>query len=203
MGAAVVKNVEHDEPMFASAEAAVRFALSIEGRAPRPEMNLMLDRSVGWSELSALDRAAQAGMILNIIERQGRLAMAVMTAAVAPRWKSCSCRRPCCSGQEKNLDWHRAINIIAEEAVAHVPSRAKYLLRLACVLKVYGARDSSYKEIAEDVFVDEETVSKHYKAVLRWLRGGKVPAGCAPNPGAEHAIWREVEDSLRVVGIVG
>jgi len=202
MKVAAVRNIEIDEPMFASAEAAVRFALSLGGKPPRPAMNRVLDRSIGWSELSPLDKAAQAGMILNIVERQGRLAMAVMTAAVAPRWRSCSCRRPCCSGQEKNLDWYRAINIIAEEASAYVPSRAKYLLRIACVLKVYGARDSSYRNIAQDISVDEETVSKYHKTILRWLRGAKGRPSQPQDDGVESKIWSEAANSLRAVGIV-
>jgi hypothetical protein len=163
----------------------------------------MLDATRARSECTALDKAAQAGMVMNVVEGAGRLALAIMTATVTAKSLPCSCRRPCCSGKATNFDWHRAINIIAEEAYARDVCRATYLLRVACILKIFGGRDSSYRKIAEDVSMDPETVSKHHKAILRWLRGAKGRQGEAPTVGYESVVWRDAEDALRSAGIVG
>ena len=188
--------------LFKSAEQAVRFALSRDGNPPRPASSRMLDATTGRREFSALDQAAQAGMILNIVEGGGRFSMAVMTAVVISRSTPCSCRRPCCSGKAINFEWHRAINIIAEEALIQGISRGRYLLRLACVMKAFGEKKSQ-KQIAEDLGLEEDTVSKHFRAIQRWLIGAKAKHGNPPEPGQQMLIWREAEDALRGAGIVG
>lgn len=187
-----------DPPLFHSAEQAVRFALTRAGHPARPASSRLLDPSRS-SDFTALDQAGQAGMILNVVERQGRLAMAVMTAAAAPKWLNCSCRRPCCSGKAKNFEWYRAINILAEES----PIRCPYLLRIACLMRIYGASNASYRQIAEDVSVVEQTVSKHFKAIHGWLLGAKVSKAEPPALGLEQSVWRAAEDALRAAGIVG
>lgn len=191
-----------DPALFASAEQAVRFALSRDGNPPRPASSRMLDAMTSRREFSALDQAAQAGMIINLVEGAGRFAMAVMTAAVAPRSTPCNCRRPCCSGKSKNLEWHRAINIIADEAIRQGISRCRYMVRVACVMKVFGEKISQ-KQIAEDLSLDEDTVSKHFRAIQRWLLGAKAKHGNPPEPGQQMLIWREAEGALRAAGIVG
>lgn len=201
---AAPERLQSDEPaLFHSAEQAMRFALTRAGKPPRPASSRMLDATGSGRGFTELDAAAQAGMILNVVEGAGRLAMAIMTATVAPRSVPCYCKRPCCSGQAINFEWHRAINIIAEEAYAGAPCHASYTLRAACVLKIFGAKDSSYRAIAEDLAMDPETVSKHHKAIVRWLRGAKGKHGEPPVVGLESITWRDAEDALRGAGIVG
>jgi len=185
--------------LFSSAVQAVRFAITQSGQPKRPASSRMLDATRARREFSALDQAAQAGMILNIVEGAGSLGMAIMIASTAPRSLPCECKRPCCSGKAINFEWHRAINAIAQAA----PTHAKYMLRVACVLKIFGASDSSYRKIAEELSVDQETVSKHHKIILRWLRGAKGSKGEPPSVGIESTTWSNAEDALRASGIVG
>jgi hypothetical protein len=196
------RRVVPDEPLFSGADEAIRFALSISGRAARPAMSRVLDRRASRREWTIQDQAAQAGMILNILERGGRFAMAVLTAAVAPRSSPCSCRRLCCSGELKNLEWHAAIAVIAEEVGGKGVSRAPALLRTACLIKLFGGK-MSHKQIADTLDLHEATVSKHYEAIRRWLRGARARDGQPPHEGIEMGIWRAAEDALRDALIVG
>lgn len=191
-----------DEPFFRSAEEAVCFALSFAGRSSRPAGSCILERMETRRDFSALDQAALAGMITNLVKGGGRLATAIMTASVAPRTMPCTCRRTCCSGQAKNFAWHRAIEVIADEAISQGISRARYLLCVACVRKIFGEQ-MSQKQIAEDLELDETTVNKNYKAVHHWLRGSNVRNGRPLNAGLETIVWRSAEEVLRTRGIVG
>lgn len=195
--------VSVEEPPFHSAQAAIRFAVTREGSPGRPLASRMVDTVVGGRGFVGFDGAAQAGIILSHIEALGRVPFAALVALCAPPVTSCHCGRPCCSGRRSNALWREAINTLAEEASEVLPSRVSYAMRSEILVKIYG-RSLTLKRIADDLQVDVDTVSKHHRAVQRWLAG--APAGRhgeSAIEGVETAAWREAETVLREAGIVG
>jgi hypothetical protein len=199
---------DRPEPLFHSAHEALRFAVTLDGNPARPIQSRMVDATDGSRALAGLDAAAQAGMILNALEGLGKFPVAVMIASCAPRTFPCSCRSPCCSGHRINRVWRQAIDLISQEADRVISeqserkTKASYALRSAITVKIYGHR-TTFAAIADDLKIDEDTVSKHHRIVLRWLMGAPGGKHGAAVEGVEHAAWRDAETVLRNVGIVG
>jgi hypothetical protein len=202
---AVLTTADRLEPYFPNAAAAIRFAVTRVGSPQRPASSRMLDASLGGRSLSGLDAVAQAGMILNALEPLGRLPVATLIAASAPRTLPCYCRRPCCSGHRLHQSWGEAVHTITEEARRVLPPEARlatYALRAAIVVKIYGGH-KSFREIADQVDVAVDTVSDYHRAIHRWLLGAKAGKWGEGLEGIEPLAWREAETVLRQVGIVG
>lgn len=199
-----------DEPLFRTAAEAVRFAVTREGLPPRPVMarmiaSRMIDTVSGRRDLVGLDAAAQAGMVLNVIEGLGRLTVAALIASCAPRIIPCACRRPCCCGRKVNHTWREAIDTLAQEAIRALPSgsRRSYALRSGILLKIYAGQ-TTFKEIAEDLSLDQETVSRQHRAIYRWLKGTRAGRNGEPAlEGLETAAWSDAETALGQAGLVG
>jgi hypothetical protein len=178
---------------------AMGFAAAYAGNPARPVQSRMVDATNGSRDLSGLDGAAQAGMVLNAVEGLGKLAVAVMLATCAPRTTECSCRMPCCCGERVNPAWRQAIDLIsqaADEVISEQSKRqtkASYAMRSAIVVKIFTPRTqkTSFATIAADLKVDADTVSKHHRVILRWVRA------------VEAAAWNDADTVLRNVGIVG
>lgn len=197
--------VTDDEPLFASAREAVRFASARVGSAQRAASSRMLDASLGGRVLAGLDGVAQAGMILNALEALGPLAVACMVASSAPRTLPCYCRRPCCSGQRIHAPWRESVHRIAQEAEHALPKGSRhgtYVARSAIVVKIYsGGR--SLREIGEALELDADTVSLYHRAIHCWLMGRKAGKWGPAVVGVEPRAWEDAETVLRNVGIVG
>lgn len=193
-----------DAAPFRTAHDAIKFAVTRDGGVTRPPSSRMLDAMMPASDFAGQDGAAQAGMILNALEPIGRLAVSTLIASATPKTIPCECRRPCCCGHKLSSHWRTAIDTITFHAKHALPAGSKlnYGLREAIILKIYGD-PSTYKDIAESLLVDEETVSRHHRAILAWLRGAKARRNVEAIEGVEPAAWREAESILRDANIVG
>jgi hypothetical protein len=189
---------------FLSARNAVKFMVTMDGAPRRPLSSRMLDRSMSASEFAGLDGAAQAGMILYHVERLGRLRAAIVIASCAPRVIQCSCKRACCSGRKLSPYWYDAVHTIAEAALAALPPKSltSYLLRSYLVVKIYGGKSITFKAIADELMLDEETVSRHHKVIRTWLQGAKAKKYSESVVGQESLAWQEAESVLWEAGVV-
>lgn len=192
---------EH-EPLFRSAHKAVLFAVTRSGSPARPISSRMVDVTTGSRDLAGLDGAAQAGMILNVLECLGKLPVAALVADVAPRSSPCGCRRPCCSGHRVNPIWREAVDVLSYEAGVRKVSSGSYALRSSILLKIYSGK-TTLKAIGDDLSLNSETVSRHHRMLYRWLKGEKAGKHSEAAEGVEPLAWREAESVLRNVGIVG
>ena len=196
-----------EDVLFQSAREAIRFAATREGNPKPPLSSRMVATTPGTRVLrvlAGLDAAAQAGMIMNVIGSLGRLAVAILIADAAPQSMPCSCRRPCCSGHQINRQWRLAIDTIAQDAVRALPagSKTSYALRSSVIVKIYGGK-TTFVEIAKELKVDQETVSRQHRAIHTWLRGAKAGKMTDAVVGIESIAWRDAESALRNHGIVG
>lgn len=205
--------------LFHDARAALRFAVGFEGSPDRPAMNRLWDKMAGGRGLSGLDAAGQAGMIRHVLRSMGPLYYAAIVADGAPRSKPCGCRRSCCSGKTPVQEWLDAIDTLCYEAlrlhpraaihdgarILHfesiVPSGTRHELLGRLMLKLFG-KDVSLQRIAEASGYADDTVQRHHRLLLRWLRGGRAGANQSTEEGVIVAAWREAESALRDAGIV-
>jgi hypothetical protein len=201
-------SVPPDPPLYASAKAAIRFAVNCEGAPARPLSSRMADTLNGRG-IAGLDRAAQAGYIMGTIECLGTVRVAVLIAETAVHYKPCHCRAPCCSGRRANSAWREALDVLTQETSRIFSVRVGYALRSELIAKVFSKTSSGHAEItlkavADDLEVDVDTVSKHHKALIRWLNGApRGRHGEPPIDGVATVAWREAESLLRACGIVG
>lgn len=190
-----------DEPPFHSSEAAIKFAFGFQGTPSRPLTSRMTGRSQGRG-ISQLDRAAQAGMIIGTLRVVGAIPLAALTALLAPRTVRCPCGRACCSGRAPNALWGASIGTLASSKCGIESPKCTYAHRRAVLISIYG-QSSSYIEIARDLALDPDTVSKYCRTVRKWLSGVQGREGIAGIEGIETTAWREAESALRDAGIVG
>lgn len=193
-------------PLFANAREAVRFAVTREGAPARPYMSRfndkvdLLRRSL---DLSGLDQAAQAGLILSALRFQiGALSLASITAACAPPIVPCTCGSGCCSGGKTANSWHEAVTVLADASCMAVPGRAPVRLRRACLVRIYGGKRGTLLDISAEEKFDTKTVAKYHGQLFRWLKGATAKAGDAPIEGLESCAWRDAESVLQDLNIV-
>lgn len=220
-GGAAVNAVLREAALFNDARSALRFAVCLEGSPERPAMNRLWDKMAGGRGLAGLDAAAQAGMILHILKGLGPLYFAALVADGAPHSRPCGCRRPCCSGKTIVPEWRDAIDTLCYEAVrlmphaadpidghpvlrfdSVLPSGVAFELRAAIVRKLFGRGPSTLRRIAELTDYSEDTVQRHHRALLRWLRGGRAGSNQQAEEGVVSAAWREAESALKDAMIV-
>lgn len=188
-----------EAPLFSEAREAVQFAAALNGSPARPLASRMVDTVSGQYELSGYDAVAQAGLIFDVLSPLGPLAIAVLVASSAPRSEPCECRRPCCIGHKPNPDWRQAMDTICQAAAVHVD--ATYAVRWQLLTKIYVGK-LTLKDIAKEFTLDEHAVSRHHKAICRWLRGSKSKDGVTLE-GLETAAWNDADILLRECGLVG
>jgi hypothetical protein len=187
--------------LFVSARNAIRFAVTREGAPARPPASRMLDAMTGARDFAGLDGAAQAGMILNIIEAFGKMEFAALVAGSAPARIPCTCRRPCCSGSRLNQHWYAAIDALAQGSTEVCKARTSYALRSALLVKLF-AGGKTLKEIGEECGVSEETATRRHSELKSWLQGHREK-GRAFVKGLEQRAWAQAEAALASAGIVG
>lgn len=193
-----------DVPMFASAKAAVVFAIMRDGSPSRPFYSTHLDKmtliGINSSGLSTLDAAAQAGIIMAVLVRGlGGSSVSALVAASAPHMVPCSCERECCSGHRVFRPWRYAIDYLVQ--ASQEECEAKSALRRDLLVKIYDR--GRLDEIAKQYDLEETDIVEHHRALLRWLRGAKGKRGEAGIEGLERKAWREAESVLRDHRIVG
>ena len=121
--------------------------------------------------LTAIEWAAQAGIIRYKVSTLGTLHEAILIAEIAPRSQPCPCRSSCCSGQTRNQEWSDAINWLSDNVRVEALDghRTTHPIRRACVEIYFGAKITAVK-IAHDLDVEEHTVGQMIRKVKRYLR---------------------------------
>jgi hypothetical protein len=71
------------------------------------------------------------------------------------------------------------------------------------MVKIYGGQKTSFVDIGRSLKVDQDTVSKYHRIVLRWLMGAPGGKHGPAIDGVQPTAWRDAETLLRNVGIVG
>jgi hypothetical protein len=205
---------EGEPPPFRTAHAAIRFAFLVNGQPSRPLMNRMCDTVTGDRLFAGLDRAAQAGIIVSALRRAlERSQFAALTADALPSDSRCFCRSPCCCGWRVHSGWKDAVDQLADDAASIMPKRVGQRLRAELVAKIcsekthhgHSRKQITLQSIAADLELDVDTVSKHHRALVRWLKGAprSKDGSSVAIEGLIQGAWREAESALRDAGIVG
>jgi hypothetical protein len=202
MTAKVLAFVNYSEPLFSTPQAAIRFALNTTGTPERPAMNKVADSSKPAGKgLGGLDGAGQAGVIRSLMHKLGPLGDAVLVARAAPRTTRCECKRLCCSGFERNLEWDDACSSIAHDAIKGAPSNAVFVIRRLIIRNIFGER-GTVPQIAQECNADVEIVAKHHRAISRWIKGAPAGRNSELIEGVENIAWREIETLLRAANLL-
>jgi hypothetical protein len=217
--------VGYEAPLFSSEREAVGFAVRMAGVPLRPLMNRMV-RSAPSEEdgqggrrldLSRLDAAGQAGMILGVIGCVGDFARSLLIADSAPKTLPCNCRRRCCSRKMINDDWRDAvetITVVAERLMVFQGANPRgspcrsvdHDVRTAIVVKVFSPKQITLAEISKEFkSVGVDALGRHHSAVYRWLMGrpGSRDGVLMADPGVVAMAWEMADARLRDAGIVG
>jgi hypothetical protein len=102
-----------------------------------------------------------------------------------------------------NSTWAAAITDISAAAYQFRVARCEPRLREALLVKIYGSGFMSFTKIAKDVDCDAEVVSKHYRALHKWLMGQRGMVRQEGAEGIDPLAWAAAETVLRDAGIVG
>lgn len=209
-----------DSPLFASSREALTFAANFKATAIQPPvMNRMLvemqqaDEAVqkaerrglpppGLERLTSLDKAGQAGYILQMVGRMNDNDINVMLAAVLRPRDICTCRAPCCCGYRANKDWHEAARYVDEHVYLWLKEhqqagrKAAYTLtaklRMELVVDFFDrAMRRTKPEIAALHGISEATVAAHQKRINGHLTG------------LVRSAFTRLDDVLVAAGIVG
>ena len=170
--------MSEESQLFKSAHAAMAFAFNNKGNPSMSIMNKMYksppgddDRSPKQNNgMTAIDWAAQAGIIRFKVHALGMLHEAILIADIAPRSQPCPCRSACCSGYTRNQEWSDAINLLCDNVRVNALDghRTTHPVRRACVEVFFGAKIPVAK-IANDLDLSESTASTLIKKVRRYL----------------------------------
>lgn len=177
------------EPLFHSARAAVRFALSDERVALQ---QVSTYRSPGSGRgLSGFDGAGQAGIIMSHVRALGHPLSHILIANEAPPKLPCACRRDCCSGWTTNWRWGEAVEAIAAwwEGEHGGSDFQRHRLLRGCLRRFFHEH-IGIDALAKRSGLHRATVSEFNGAVLKPLKPLK------------EAALREVEERLVEAGIV-
>ncbi len=195
-------------PPFANYIDALIFAFNASAENyDRPYMNRLAAPAVGTGRgLGGLDGAAQAGMVRREVRELGRMREAILLARFAPRWMSCSCRAPCCSGRKPNPEWIDAIAHLAEYTRATVLSDCSTTgaMRREYVVRFFSDRKErdSLEAIAARHRKVRNTIGDHFSRVAHHFGRPPVKGGRPPEPGLEDIARARVDEVLRGLKIV-
>lgn len=174
---------DESEPLFPSAEAALRWALSDERVALQQSGTY---RSPGSGRgLSGFDGAGQAGIILSQVRALGSPRSMILTAQVASaKLRAPECRHDGCCGWHSNPVWVAAVRSVADWWLSeHPEERRRERLVIGCLRRFFGEH-VSVEAIAKRNGLHRTTVSEFNGALL------------APIKPLKEAAWREIEGAL-------
>lgn len=146
------------------------------------------------------DRAAQAGLILAVLDRMDAAHAAVLRARLIVSHEACSCRRPCCSGWAVNLRWVVAVSAICDmlrDSADLLKVKGKRgmstlpQLRRIVVEHHFTERPQTLGALAERAGVSSITAAKHRAAILEWLEA------------TENEAWAQAQLMLDRAGVTG
>jgi hypothetical protein len=179
------------EPLFASAAAAVAFALNFTGQNyQKAAINRMFGAPgpVGKG-LGGLDGAAQAGMIKAELAAVGLLGEAIIVAEMAPKTRPCDCKALCCSGEITNPEWAASIGVLSNVAKELKICPAYMNVRANLLRRFFGV-DLEITEIAKMCGVSRDTVSTHNSKLVSTFTALKKKA------------WADFDARLVNVGMI-
>ena len=157
------------------------------------------DPYVDREALSALDQAAQAGLIYIQFAKLPAHQAQVLIARASIHATPCACRSPCCMGMRPNPEWTEAIKwvsnyVLHEMNVQQAKKRKKTvippLLRRNLVEKFFGIKYHG-ADLAEKFDLTENTITNYKKPVFGILNG------------VEKDGWTALDNILTNAGIVG
>ena len=186
---------------FDSVARALEFAFNADGAyiAP-PVMNRVMaaipakkkrgQKEIGWTRkpsapplqpgeaVRGLDKAAQAGFILQLVGRLGAEQKNALEARFTRPHLPCSCGSPCCQGWRTHHAWKRAIDALCESLKddANIMGRRGKLgmsteprLRLAIVANYFKNIPEATTRIADQVGVNSVTAARHSELIRSYL----------------------------------
>lgn len=198
-----------DQPLFESADSALRFAFSYSTQqySPTPMARIMRGTVGSGKGLVGNDGAGQAGMVRAELEHIGELNLAILIAQFAPPHLPCDCGASCCSRRRLNPEWNAAVHFLTEQTAAlFAGSLSHYRLRRGLIERYFGARRDangkklSVERLSEECGVHRHTAASHNERLTRYLRGTK---GINGEIGVQARAMRVVDEILREHGFVG
>lgn len=150
--------------------------------------------------MKGVNRAAQAGFILQEFAKLDDRHQTVLTGLLVRSHRPCACRRPCCSGWAVDLRWAKAVEdtcLLLKEAgdVLRVPGKrglsTQPALRRAVVLAFYKGTEPTLVELAALAECSQITAAKHRAWIAEYLKATETEA------------WQEIASLFDRVGITG
>lgn len=210
----------NESPLFASSRKALTFAANFKGEtikastmlkmlaemqpAPVEETEGVQRKSTSntLKGLSSLDKAGQAGLIMQLFAQLPDKHLQILLAAVVKPRDACSCRAPCCSGWRSNKFWFTNLAFVDAELWQWLedtrPKGKKGAYTLTAPLRAELLRqffDRSSKQtqtdIAERFGISEEAVANHQRRISKHLTG------------LVRDSFSKLDDILVSAGIVG
>jgi hypothetical protein len=197
--------IAESEPLFSSAEAAMRWAVNFERPPDRPAMNRAYESPISDGilppsrGLSGENGAIQAGYITRAMGTLGAIPCAILTARVVKKRIECSCRRPCCSRSMMNPGFRAQLNQLADEVWPLLTFRKQRIGHQLCFDLVNQTFDTKNKELeavalADKYGISDDTIGKLNGKIKLWLFGHR---GNGKIRGIENDAWRDIESVLR------
>lgn len=176
------------EPLFHSALAAVRWALSDERVALQQSS---LYRSPGSGRgLSGFDGAGQAGIVISAVYRMGSPHADIVMADAASVKLACTCRRDCCSGWRSNQVWLDHVNFVTSWWIeTNEPDCKRPRLVMGCVRRFF------HENISLEAIGKRNGVSK----ALAVEANGVIVKPLKP---IRDAAWVRLDSGLTSLGLL-
>lgn len=218
-----------NQPLFDSSRAALVFALNATKiEMPRPSMNkemasiklrppvpktkrerklMSLDEeevvrksSLLTPPLRGIDKAAQAGFILQQFAKAEKDHRMILTGLLTRPRDPCTCNRPCCSGFRPVLRWVEAVRdtcdaLACSADILKTPGKrglsTQPVLRRLLVEQYFTKNSTTLFDLAIAGHVSPETVAQHRTWILGYLET------------LEHAAWLDTDSIFDSSGITG
>jgi hypothetical protein len=154
----------------------------------------------GQLKLTAMERSAQAGFILQEFAKLKPIHQVVLTGILTRSHTPCACRRPCCSGWSENSKWSAAVTATClmlkdsgedqrepgKRGFSTVP-----VLRKAVVEQIFSGKALTMTDLAALAEVSLVTAAKHRAWIVELM------------DQVIDEAWQEADAHFDAVGIVG
>lgn len=151
-------------------------------------------------KLSALEKAAQAGFILQEFAKLSTEHQVILVGLLTRSHSPCACRRPCCSGFARNLRWDKAVldtclMLKDSSDVTRTPGKrglsTQPHLRKAVVEEFFTKQARSIVDLASLAHCSQMTAAKHKAWITAYLEN------------TETAAWGAAAELFDQAGITG
>lgn len=170
-GAVQTRVLPQEEPLFASAHGALKFALNYSHGTVKSTLGQLQGGGRAGRGLVGLDGAAQAGMIQAELSNLPLLHRYIAIARLALPKSECDCSRACCRRWRENPQWSEPIDWLAEHVLLAglSGSISHHRLRRALVMRYFGMREN-FVDIGKVCGVERHTASEFYKRVAEHFK---------------------------------